>query len=173
MHPRRAYVRAPHRLGQEVKVKVALRAPYTTLSHEFDGFLFALVGEEQNGMPLSVISALTRLNIDPWGEAAQLARLSNEKAIETLAPIIARLPVGLWTAVDIPAIARRLVDALPRHEVAAQSVATVQFGGKARSRVLYVAFLIILTMVYFGFVARPQPRPDVGATSSAHSQAPR
>lgn len=124
-------------------------------------------------MSLSVISALTRLNIDPWGEAAQLAKLSNEKAIETLAPIIARLPFGQWTAIDIPAIARRLVDALPRKEIVVQSVATVQPAGKARSRVIYVAFLLILAMVYFGFVARPQPRPDLGATPSAQSEAPR
>ncbi len=123
-------------------------------------------------MSLSVVSALARLNIDPWGEAAQLANLSKEKAIEALAPIIARLPVGQWAAVDIPAIARRLVDALPRHEVVAQSVASVRTGGEVRSRAIYVAFLLILAVVYFGFVARPQPPSVADAASSTQSDAP-
>ncbi len=123
-------------------------------------------------MSLSVISALTRLNIDPWGEAAQLAKLSKENAIDALAPIIARVPAGQWTAVDIPAIARRLVDALPRHEVIVPSVARVPFSGEARSRMIYLTFLVILAVFYFGFVARPQPPSGAAATPSAQSDGP-
>lgn len=154
------------------------RTPYNTLSHEFDGFLFAPIGAEQNGMSLSVISALTRLNIDPWGEAAQLAKLSREKAIDALAPIIARVPAGEWTAVDIPAIARRLVDALPSHEVIAPPVAHVPFSGETRSRAIYLAFLVILAVFYFGLAARQQPpavaddTPSGQTTPSAQSDAP-
>jgi hypothetical protein len=33
------------------------------------------VGDEQNGMPLSVVSAFTRLGLDPWEEGARLATL--------------------------------------------------------------------------------------------------
>jgi hypothetical protein len=40
---------------------------------DFDAFLFAPVGEERNGMLLSVLSALARLDVDPWQEAARLA----------------------------------------------------------------------------------------------------
>ena len=40
--------------------------------HSFDPFLFAAIGEEQNGMLLSVLSALARLDLDPWYEAASL-----------------------------------------------------------------------------------------------------
>ena len=36
---------------------------------EFDKFLGAPVGEGRNGTPLSVLSALARLNVDPWHEA--------------------------------------------------------------------------------------------------------
>jgi hypothetical protein len=31
-------------------------------------------------MPLSVLSALTRLNVDPWAEAAELTELSKDTA---------------------------------------------------------------------------------------------
>jgi hypothetical protein len=40
---------------------------------EFNDFLYAPIGVERNEMPLSVLSALARLNIDPWGEAAELS----------------------------------------------------------------------------------------------------
>jgi hypothetical protein len=40
---------------------------------EFNAFLFARTGEDRNGMPVSVLSGLARLDMDPWQEeAAQL-----------------------------------------------------------------------------------------------------
>jgi hypothetical protein len=40
-----------------------------SLSHaEFNEFLFASVGVETNGIPLTVLSAFTRLGLDPWGD---------------------------------------------------------------------------------------------------------
>ena len=51
-------------------------ASVANLGSEFDAFLFAPIGEEKNGMLLSVVSALARLNIDPWQEAANLATLA-------------------------------------------------------------------------------------------------
>ena len=42
---------------------------------EFDKFLGAPIGEGRNGTPLSVLSALARLDVDPWQEAASLARM--------------------------------------------------------------------------------------------------
>ncbi|MDF2117845.1 hypothetical protein PY365_19885 [Roseiarcaceae bacterium H3SJ34-1] len=47
---------------------------------KFDDFLFAPVGEDRNGMIVSLLSALARLDIDPWEEAAELARLPTEAA---------------------------------------------------------------------------------------------
>jgi hypothetical protein len=50
---------------------------FSLLHSDPNDFLFALVGDQQNGMPLNVIPALTRLDIDPWAEAARLAALPN------------------------------------------------------------------------------------------------
>jgi len=44
---------------------------------------------------MSVISAFTRLGLDPWQEAGRLSPLSNREAIEQLALLIAELP-GLF-----------------------------------------------------------------------------
>jgi hypothetical protein len=155
-----------------MKSKVALRTPYSTLSTEFDDFLFAPIGDEPNGMSLSVISALTRLNIDPWREATRLSQLSKEKAVEALAPIIARLPIGTWTALDIPTIARRLVDVLPRNDDVIQTVTSLRVTDKVRSRAAYVIMLLALAVFYFGFVARHQPPSDAVTAPSAPADAP-
>jgi hypothetical protein len=63
------------------------------LGSEFDAFLFAPLGEDRNGLPLSVISHLARMNLDPWQEAGDLATLSTEAAAR-------RLAVSLETLTD-------------------------------------------------------------------------
>src|SRR5271157_4224981 len=92
---------------------MALRPQYSLLQSEFNEFLFAYVGEEKNGMPLTVLSALTRLGLDPWGEAARLANLPSEAAARALEAVIALLPEGDWKVSDSWAIATRLVNRLP------------------------------------------------------------
>ena len=67
---------------------------------EFDDFLYAPIGADRNEMPLSVLSALARLDIDPWEEAAELSELPKDTATQRLASLIARLPGGQWTQAD-------------------------------------------------------------------------
>jgi hypothetical protein len=80
---------------------------------EFNDFLYAPVGVERNEMPLSVLSALARLNLDPWGEAAELSELPKHAATQRLASLIARLPTGRWLQADCGVIADRLIELLP------------------------------------------------------------
>jgi hypothetical protein len=81
---------------------------------EFNDFLHAPVGADRSEMPLSVLSALSRLDVDPWQEAAELAELPPDTAIKRLASLLARLPGGRWAQADLHAIADRLIDLLPR-----------------------------------------------------------
>jgi hypothetical protein len=92
-----------------------LAARFSLLHSDLNDFLFASVGDEQNGMPLNVISALTRLGIDPWEEAARLAALPKALAAETLAPMIAQLPIARPLPSDDLVVSRRLVGLLPKH----------------------------------------------------------
>ncbi|HXP97644.1 MAG TPA: hypothetical protein VN809_13090 [Telmatospirillum sp.] len=92
---------------------MTLRPEFSLGHSEFNDFLFASVGEEKSGLPLTVLSALTRLGVDPWGEAARLAGLPKEKATQALATAIALLPEGDWKSADSWAIATRLVTRLP------------------------------------------------------------
>jgi len=93
---------------------LALPPAFNLLHSEFNEFLYAPIGEERNGVALSVISALTRLGIDPWDEAARLSGLRKDVAIQTLAVRITDFPGGWWTQSDATGIAARLVALLPR-----------------------------------------------------------
>jgi len=105
----------------EELIAMALPARFSLLHSELNDFLFASVGDQQNGMPLNVMSGLTRLGLDPWEEAARLAVLPKALAADTLAPTIARLTVGWSERPDNLAISQRLVAFLPRREQTALS----------------------------------------------------
>jgi len=92
---------------------MTLRPEFTLGHSEYNTFLFASVGEEAVGVQLTVLTALTRLGLDPWQEAARLSDLPREAAARALAATIATLPEGDWKASESGAIAARLVDCLP------------------------------------------------------------
>src|SRR4051794_2724524 len=78
-----------------------------------DGFLYSLIGEQGNGTPLTILSAFAQLGLDPWREAARLARLPRDEAARELASLIARLP----RPVKLPELSRRVLDVgLATHE---------------------------------------------------------
>ena len=124
-----------------------LRRAFAPMLPEFDSFLFAPVGEEVNGVPLSVLSALARLGLDPRDEAARLSALTREAAADQLARMIARLS-DRWTLSETRTIAGRLIDRLPtspagkpaRLETGAGSAP----GAGQSSSLIYLALVIAL-----------------------------
>lgn len=92
---------------------MALRSEYSLGHSQFNDFLFAYLGAEEEGLEVTVLSALARLGMDPWEEAARLSALSEEAATSALTATLARLPQGNWQASDARAIALRLVNFLP------------------------------------------------------------
>jgi len=95
---------------------MALRESFRPLRPDLDKFLFAGVGAEQNGIPLSVVSVLTRLGLDPWDEAGRLSSLARREAVEQLARLIAALPGTVRPLAEAREIASELVEQLPTHE---------------------------------------------------------
>ena len=110
---------------------------------EFDDFLYAAIGADRNEMPLTVLSALFRLDVDPWEEAAELSELPKDSAAQRLASLIARLPGGRW-AQDAKAIADRLIELLPH-----RSRSRVQASEKAPGlqRMTNFPFLLVCVAV--------------------------
>jgi|SRR6185437_7881823 hypothetical protein len=144
--------------------------PQFSLIHsEFNEFLFAPVGKEENGAVLTVLSALTRLGIDPWGEAARLSALPKETAARMLAAAIAVLPEGDWKVSDAPAIAARLVDRLPSHGMPGVLATEREKKRNEKSRpvrakwvlrvVLAAALLLFLSQLYDHH--SPEPAPNI------------
>lgn len=94
-------------------IEMTHSASGSLLGPEFDDFLYAPIGEEKNGMLLSVLSALARLDLDPWQEATELAGLPRENATQRLASLIATLPGVPSAHFDPGTIAAGLIARLP------------------------------------------------------------
>ena len=138
---------------------MTLRPEYSLGHSAYNAFLHAEVGEEANGIKLTVLTALTRLGVDPWVEAARLADLPRDVAVTALAASIARLPPlspgGTWKTADAEAIAARLANFLPTHSTAPLQ----QPKPRAQSS-------------RGGATAAPAPAPAPAAAASAVSSAP-
>jgi hypothetical protein len=148
---------------------MALAARFRQLDASLSDFLFATIGEEENGMQLSVASALARLGIDPWTEAVRLAGLPRVEATEALAAIVAAVPLARWKPADAPGIAIRLSLLLPaadgRPPVSGAKLAgpgTVRPG-----RQLWLLFLSIVAATLFGLFVLHQPPANTRGTPSA------
>ena len=120
-----------------------LRRAYAAALPEYDSFLFAPVGEEVGGIPLSVLSALSRLNLDPRDEAARLSALTKEAAADQLARMIARLS-DRWTLSETRTIAGRLIVRLPTSPAGKPDRLATGSGSAPGSRQL--SFLIYLAL---------------------------
>jgi hypothetical protein len=92
---------------------MVLHSAFAPVLPEMDPFLFAFVGEEVGGIPLSVLSALAQLGLDPRNEAARLSNLTSEAAASQLGRLFARLPDRPWTSSEIRGMASKLVELLP------------------------------------------------------------
>jgi hypothetical protein len=95
-------------------IEMALATATSAFESRFDSFLYAAVREDPDGAPLTVLSVLARLDIDPWEEAARLAQLPCDAGARILAGLISALPKGTTIPADSGTIAARLITLLPR-----------------------------------------------------------
>jgi hypothetical protein len=151
------------------------RANLLPLGVKFDGFLFASISETEEGRPLSVISALTRLELDPWEEAATLARLPAGVAILRLVSTLGSLHVEMPSQ-ELHTAAIRLVALLPS-KIAPESTPSQQLTTSltAKTKILaLVGGLLMVVMIVFSFFTAPPPsrsQPGI-AISKTESRAP-
>ncbi|HVA11974.1 MAG TPA: hypothetical protein VNF99_01875 [Stellaceae bacterium] len=92
----------------------ALPSSFSLLKSEFNDFLFAPIGAEDDAGALTVLSAFSRQGIDPWQQAARLRQLPKDVAAQNLASIIAALPGEPRSLGQSQAIADQLIALLPR-----------------------------------------------------------
>jgi hypothetical protein len=89
-------------------------AGITSQGSEFQEFLYAPIGNEQEGMALSVLSALARQDIDPWAEASRLSQLPEKTAATQILRVLDALPHRILAGFDRIEVAGRLSALLPR-----------------------------------------------------------
>jgi hypothetical protein len=140
---------------------------------EFDDFLFAPIGEDRNGMLLSVLSALARLDVDPWQEAAELARLPGHVATQRMASLIAALPDWPSTQPDPGTIAARLVALLPRRDrfnnPSHKALPLASAATNSRT-VVFVIFMVVVLGAQYFLVSRQSAAPVDDAHAPATSR---
>jgi hypothetical protein len=147
-------------------------ASISLIGTEFDDFLFAAIGEEKNGMLLTVLSALARLDVDPWQEAAELARLPGETATQRLASLIAALSDGPFAHLDPGTIAARLILLLPRGARSNVPSRETLLGVGAAANFRTIIYVIIMAFMLSAqwIIASHQPSAQV---ETAHAPASR
>ena len=141
---------------------------------EFDDFLYAPVGADKGEMPLSVLSALSRLDVDPWREAAELSELPRGVAAQRLASLIARLPGGRWPLADARSIADGLIQLLPHRDISVPSV--MKTGGlhgmNVSTIVLICASLVIAGLIIAASYERSTRNYDADAPAYSNASPP-
>jgi len=139
---------------------------------DLNGFLFAEVGVERNGMTLSVLSALARLGLDPWQEAGRLATLPRPAAVDGLARTIVAMPASPWSLPDATAIAARLVALLPHGGGLPAQPAPARAGPAVDRRWVFVLALLgaVLAGLTLNLAGTPGEAPDGGTARWASGQ---
>jgi hypothetical protein len=145
--------------------KMTHAALASLLGPEFDDFLYASI-DEDNGKLLSVLSALARLDVDPWRETAKLARLPKEAATQRLAALIAALPDESSAHRPVGTIAARLIALLPggADTFAQPRQKSPDFGAMATPRPIVSTLLILMLIAFCGLLIRPLSTPGDSAS---------
>ena len=117
-------------------------------------------------MLLSVVSALARLDLDPWQEAAKLARLPEETATRRLTSLIETLPND-EPGRDPPTIAARLIRLLPRPAgpSAALRMSLPGIGATRKSPALVYAILLVVVLSTQWIAASHHPPAPIEGAS--------
>jgi hypothetical protein len=128
---------------------MTLPAPFSLLKSAYNDFLFAPIGEEENGSTLSVLSALTRLELDPWEVAARLAGQSERSSRDALSRLIERISGPRRSPAEAKAIAARLIGLLPKQDPAApiNAVAAAVRSRGVSPRLLWVIAAVLLLLL--------------------------
>jgi hypothetical protein len=119
---------------------VSNRSSVLNSSSRYDHFLFAPICEDANGMPLSVLSALARMNVDPWEEAARLAAMPRGIVGRTLVSTLDSVPGKGWNPSETEVIAARLVQLLP-HQGEDVTIAPTEAARVSAQRTFWLVWL--------------------------------
>ena len=149
----------------EVGSVMAEQRPALNVTSRYEDFLFARICDEPGGMQLSVLSALARMNVDPWEEAARLATMSTSDAERTLVSTLNLLPGQRHSSPETEILAARLVALLPKARTAATTKVATTTGGHGQRMSYWLVWLCIA--IVMSFLSPPQHATTTSAGDSA------
>ena len=153
-------------------VLMANLPPALNIASLYEDFLFAGIWYEHGGMRLSVLSALARMDFDPWEEAARLATLPTPEAERTLVSTLNLLPGHPQRSAETETLAARLVALLPR-PVAATTAKVAPITGAHEQQVSHwLVWLCIALAISFISSHRHATTTSVEASASTSNTAP-
>ena len=142
------------------------------VTSRYNDFLFAPICDEPGGKWLSVLSALARMNVDPWDEAARLTALSTADARKTLVSTLNLLPDTLQRPAETEILAARLVALLPKKDEATASKAAVIGQGHAQRAIFWLVWLCFAILMSFLSPHQPAPTTSAGDSTSKSKAIP-
>jgi hypothetical protein len=140
-----------------------------------NAFLFAEVGQELNGSPLTILSVLARLGKDPWAEAAKWVGMPKSATIDRLTQSISQMPLCPEALTDARATASRLILLLPSQTSAPRENERPATAGKASvPRWVLVAICLAAIGLGFAFTLAPTSSSNqvIAPLNEQHPQAP-
>lgn len=154
---------------------MALRSGYGPEHPELSLFLLAEIGDDSNGLALTVQSAFARLDHDPYAEAERLRGLPRAMALAAMTDLIEALPAGSWTERNSREIAADLLARLPQGRGTAKAMPTTNperrpAYGLTTTRILVCAGFIALAA--FAIWGMKEDRTDYMDLSDAPLVAP-
>lgn len=123
---------------------------------EYEQFLYAPVGEDRNGIVVSVLSTLARLGLDPWSETAELVTLGRDAARERLGLLLSRFRDVPALGRDHGQVARELILLLPEVppaqalKRAASTVSGGRLGSGGTIWAILAIFFVVMQILFVG-----------------------
>jgi hypothetical protein len=127
--------------------------PQLSRDPAFERFLGAAVGDDEHGTPVSVLSMMARLDVDPWDEATELSTMNNAPAMKRLEALMVRFQDVTLAAPDRSKIARTLLAALPHREKAEATAVSSEQAQFATLQPGAPVFWFIAAVLIVGWVA--------------------
>jgi hypothetical protein len=131
---------------------------------QYDEFLFAVACDNPDGTQISVLSALARMDADPWEEAARLSAMPKKDAEKVIISLLHRTSGHSCSPSEDAAIATRLVQILHGEDGAGSASATAGNSGAQfpKQWLVWLSFAIAISV----FSTRHQQTTTASASIS-------
>jgi len=134
----------------------------------FDRFLLSQL-QDNDGVPLTVLSMLARQDLEPIAEALRLSQLPHDEAVNSLALKLWKADSDFWSPSDASILAAQLIALLPR-EREPESVVTVIARYEGQLMMWLVYGIVLGTLVFNGTSQRNDPASSSTTAEISASQ---